>query len=176
MDVIATSYDQQPARANGARIDKNHALRAAATGGIVAALLSLLPLGLIVGAPAGGFMAVLLYRRRTHSGDPSPQAGFRLGVIAGAMGFVLFIALLAVQIKVSHSENQLRSSMIEAVHRQQARNPDPQSRQMLDYFLTPRGLAIMMIIGTLFGAVAFVLLAGLGGTVSAMLLRRQPPS
>jgi hypothetical protein len=67
--------------------------------------------------------------------------------------------------------------MIETIHRQQARNPDPQARQMLDYFLTPHGLLVMMIGGLVLMSVVFVLVSGIGGAISAALLRRKgPPS
>src|SRR5205814_3423217 len=41
--------------------EKKSAVRAALYAGLIAALLSLLPLGFIVGSPLGGFLSVLLY-------------------------------------------------------------------------------------------------------------------
>jgi len=46
---------------------------------------------------------------------------------------------------------------------------------MLDYFTTPHGLMVMMILGFIFTGVMFVLLSGLGGSISAKLLRRKGP-
>jgi hypothetical protein len=46
---------------------------------------------------------------------------------------------------------------------------------MLDYFITPQGLAVMMVFGFIFTAIMFVLLAGVGGAISAALLRRKGP-
>lgn len=155
------------------RLHKRTALRSAFVAGVIAALISILPLGVILGAPAGGFLSVLLYRRRSLLGDPPPGSGFRLGALAGLFGCAIFILLVSAEILLFHGENEMRNGMIEAVHRQQARNPDPQARQMLDYFMTPHGMIIMMIGGLVFVAILFVLLSGLGGTVSAMLLRRK---
>jgi hypothetical protein len=134
-------------------------------------------MGLLLGAPLGGFLAVVLYRRRSLSRDPLPGSGFRLGALSGMFGFLFFGLLLVLQVVGTHGENEIKAGMVDAVRRQQARNPDPQTRQMLDYFLTPHGLMIMMIGGLIFVAIAFVLLSGAGGAISAVLLRRkEPPS
>lgn len=79
------------------------------------------------------------------------------------------------QALLPHAQNDIRDAMVEAIHRQQARTPDPQARQMLDYFLTPHGFVVMMIVGMIFTGVIFVLLSGVGGTISAALLRRKEP-
>jgi hypothetical protein len=48
---------------------------------------------------------------------------------------------------------------------------------MLEYFLTPHGLMVMMVAGLVLMAILFVVLSGLGGSISAALLRRkEPPS
>lgn len=128
-----------------------------------------------MGSPLGGFLSVLLYRRRTWAGDPSPRAGFRLGALSGIFGFVIFVVLAGAQVALLHGENEVRNAMIEAVRHQQARNPDPQARQMLDYFLSPHGLLVMMTVGLIFMGLMFVLLSGVGGAISAALLRRKEP-
>jgi hypothetical protein len=67
--------------------------------------------------------------------------------------------------------------MIQAIRQAQARSADPQVRQMLDYFATPQGLLFLLIFGFVFMCIVFVVLSGLGGAVSAALLRRKgPPS
>jgi MFS family permease len=156
-------------------LNRGHALRAAMAAGVIAGLLSMLPLGFILGLPLGGFLSVLLYRRRSWSADPSRSAGFRLGALSGLFGFVIFAVLAGAQGVLLHGENEIRDAMIEAIHRQQARNPDPQARQMLDYFLTPHGLMVMVIVGLILMGIAFVLLSGIGGSISAALLRRKEP-
>jgi uncharacterized membrane protein len=154
---------------------KGAAWRSAAAAGVVGALLSLLPFGLVLAFPLAGFLSVLFFRRRTWGIEPSPREGFRLGLLTGALGFGLFVVLAALDTVVSHGGDQIRQAMIDAVHRQQARTPDPQARQLLDYFLTQQGLAVIMIAGLVCMCIAFVLLAGIGGAVSASLLRRKGP-
>ena len=159
------------------RIGKNAAWRAAISSGIVSGLLGLLPLGLLLSAPLGGFLCILLYRRQTPSGDPKPGSGFRLGLLSGVWGYALLLMLLGGQLALSHGASEFRSEMVEAVQKQQARAPDAEARQMLDYFLTPPGMRVMIVGVLLLGAIVFVLLAGVGGAAAAVLLRRkQPPS
>lgn len=174
---LSTQIDSETVLSPASGLDKSSALRATLIAGAIAALLSLLPLGIVFGAPIGGFLSVLLYRRRSWTGDPSPRAGFRLGALSGIFGYAIFLVLAAAQIALSHAQDEVRDSMIETIHRQQARNPDPQARQMLDYFLTPHGLLVMMIAGLLLMGIVFVLVSGLGGAISAALVRRKgPPS
>jgi len=170
-----TQIEAETGLPSAAALDKNSALRTSLIAGAIAALLCLLPLGIVFGAPIGGFLSVLLYRRRSWTGDPRPGAGFRLGALSGIFGYAIFLVLAAAQIALSHAQNEVRDSMIETIHRQQARNPDPQARQMLDYFLTPHGLLVMMIGGLVLMSVVFVLVSGLGGAISAALLRRKGP-
>jgi hypothetical protein len=174
---LTTATQIEPSLIPRARLDRNAAWRAAINSGVVSGLLSLLPLGLLLGAPLGGLLCVLLYRRRTPAGDGAPVSGFRLGIMSGVCGYALLVLLLGGQIALSHGDNEFRSGMVEAIHRQQARTPDPQARQKLDYFLTPPGMKVMIVSVLALGAVVFVLLSGVGGAVAAALLRRkQPPS
>jgi len=141
----------------------------------VGALLSILPLGFLLAFPLAGFLSVLFYRRRTWGVELSPSAGLRLGLLTGMLGCVMFAALTALNFAVSPAGGKIRQAMIEELHRQQARTPDPQARQILDYFLTPNGMAVMIIATLIVLCIGFVLLAGLGGAFSASLLRRKGP-
>lgn len=94
--------------------------------------------------------------------------------MSGVCGYLLLGLLLGGQVTLSH-DNEFRSGMVDAIHRQQAKTPDPQARQMLDYFLTPPGMRVMIVGVLAFGAVVFVLLSGVGGAVAAVLLRRKEP-
>jgi len=153
------------------------ALPSALNAGAIAAVLSALPLGagFIFALPLAGFLCVLFYRRRSSAEEPSPGAGFRLGAVAGLFGFVFFVILMAGEMVGFHAQNEPRDAVIQAVHQAQARAADPQAREMLDYFLTPPGIVFIMIFGFIFMGITFVLLSGVGGAISAALLRRKPP-
>ena len=166
---------QPPISYQVASFDRQAAVRSALNAGAIAAVLSLLPFGFILALPLAGFLGVLLYRRRSSAQAPSPGAGFKLGALCGVFGFAIFIILTAVNTLAFHAQKEFRSAMVEAVRHAQARNPDPQARQMLEYFTSPQGLVVMMALGFVFICVAFVLLSGLGGAMSAALLRRKGP-
>lgn len=153
------------------------AIRSALNAGVIAAVLGMVPFAFIVAIPLAGFLCVRFYSRRSPVGTPSPRAGFRLGALAGLFGTLLFALLIAADMLITHSENEFRDQMIQRVRLAQARNPDPQSRQALDYLTTSEGLLITLIFGSIFMGVVLVLLSGAGGAVSAFLLRRRhPPS
>jgi hypothetical protein len=159
------------------RSHSNVFIRSALYAAILGAILSLVPIGaaFVLALPIAGFLSILFYRRRTLVEEPSPAIGFRLGSLTGFFTFLIFLVLTSVQILAFHAQNELRDTMLQAIRQAQARNPEPQARQMLEYFMTPQGLVFMMVFGFIFLAIVFVLLAGLGGTVSASLLRRRPP-
>ena len=149
--------------------------RSALVAGGLAAVLSMIPIGpaFVFALPLAGFVSVLLYWRHSTSGEPTPGAGFRMGASAGLAGFIILAMLAAVQTTAFHGENELRASLIQAVKQSQERYADPQARQTLEYFMTPDGLIYLMIFGSLFMCVLFVLFAGIGGAMSAVLLARR---
>jgi len=155
--------------------DRQAAVRSALNAGAIAAVLSLLPLGFILALPLAGYLGVRMYRRRSAAPELSTGAGFKLGALCGLFGSVVFAALTAVNTLAFRAQSEFRGAMIEAVRHAQARNPDPQARQMLEYFTSPHGMIVMLVMGGVFICVAFVLLSGLGGAVSAALLKNKGP-
>lgn len=158
-----------------AKADAHVELRSALYAGIIAAVLSMIqPASFILALPLGGFLSVLLYRRRSM-GDPRPRAGFRLGTFTGLFAFGLLVVLTAMATLASHDQGKIHADMVQIVLQAQARSSDPQAKQVFDYFLTPPGMAFMMIFGFVFTCILFVLLSGIGGAISASLLRRKGP-
>lgn len=173
--ALSFELEAPPVAPEVASADSTRALRSAISAGAIAAVLSALPFGFILALPLGGFLSVLLYRRRGWAREPTAAAGFRLGALSGVFAFAMFVVLAALETLLSHATVDLRQMMIEAVRRAELRNPDPQARPMFDYLTTPPGLIIMMITGLIFLCVVFVLLAGIGGSVCATLNRRKRP-
>jgi hypothetical protein len=153
------------------------ALRSALYAGLIVAFLSSIPLGpaFIFALPIGGFLCLLFYRRSTSGPEPVPRVGFKLGALTGLFAFLVFLVLTAVGTLTQSAQNELREAMLQNIKQVQERTADPQARQMLDYFTTPQGMAFMMGVGFVFMGVIFVLLSGLGGAISASLLRRKDP-
>ena len=156
-------------------LDRQAAVRCALNAGSIAAVLCLLPLGFIVAMPMAGYFGVRFYRRRSLAKQPAPGDGFKLGALSGLFGFLIFTALTAVNTFAFRAQNEFRSAMIDSVHRAQARNPDPQARQMLEYFISPHGMVVMLVMGGILICATFVVLSGAGGAISAALLRKKGP-
>jgi hypothetical protein len=174
---VARVEESYPIRPAPAAWSRRAAFRAVMNAGVVAAVLSSVPVGgsFIFALPLAGFLCVLLYRRSNGGEDPTLGVGFRLGAGAGLAGFVIFMLLAAIETLGFHQQNELRAAMIQAVQQAQARYSDPQARETLTYFMTPEGLAFLMVFGSAFMGVVFVILSGVGGVVSAALLRRKLP-
>ena len=125
-----------------------------------------------LGMLAAGFLAVVFYRRRVPNASLRPGKGARLGVVSGALGFGMFAVVTSIQMVIFHS-GDLRAQLLDALQESASRTSDPQAQQMLDYFRTPPGLVLMMILGLIFMFIAFVLFSALGGALGAALLRRR---
>jgi len=155
-------------------IDWSQGLPAAALAGLIASILMAIPLGASfgLGMLAAGFLAVVFYRRRVPNASLRPGKGARLGVVSGALGFGMFAVVTSIQMVIFHS-GDLRAQLLDALQESASRTSDPQAQQMLDYFRTPPGLVLMMILGLIFMFIAFVLFSALGGALGAALLRRR---
>lgn len=153
------------------------ALRAAAYAGVIGALLCLVPLRpiFVLAMPFGGFLSVFFYRRFTQGILPLSRAGFKLGAMAGLFSFVLLLVSVALGTLAPHSQNELRDALLQSFQQVQEQTTDPQARQMLDYFVSSRGMAVVIVAGFVLMAVIFVLLSGIGGAVSASFLGRKSP-
>ena len=153
------------------RLNAQIALRSALIAGLLAALAGVVPLrgAIVIVLPLAGALSVALYRRRAQTPELSPRAGFRLGALTGLIASVISLVLTALATLMAHGENELREVITNSIHQAQERAGDPQSREAMKYFLTPEGMMIMMILGSVFVVVAFVLLGGLGGALSGSL-------
>jgi hypothetical protein len=155
----------------------SQALPAAAWAGMVSAGLMVLPLGGFgLGMLASGFLCVILYRRRAPFVNLTPGLGARLGAISGMLGFGIFVVFTAVATTIFHSGNELRNALTEAIRQSAARNSDPQAQQVLEFFKTPEGMAVVLGLGLAFLFVIFLALSSLGGALSAALLRGKQRS
>jgi hypothetical protein len=132
-------------------------------------------MGFIVAMPLAGFLAVLFYGRQSWRAEPSRRSGFRLGTLAGLFGFAIFATLVAIIIVATGGENEFRQQSLEALQRAHARYSDPQQLRTLEYLMTPQGLTVGLVISAILLGILFVLLSGVGGALSATILRRKGP-
>src|SRR5438067_4604258 len=160
----------------GSLLNWRAALPSAAIAGVVSAGLSLVPilgLGLAIWMFASGSIAVANYRRREKLAWLPGGLGARLGALAGTIGFTIYSLFFAVDILLLRSSNY-RQLLREMIGKMVERNPDPQVQQMLQWFLTPQGLATLVTTSLLFLLFGFLLLGTFGGALWAALTGRRP--
>lgn len=150
-------------------------LRSAINAGVIAAILSLVPYFSIVAMPLGGFLAVLFYRRRSWRAEPSLASGFRLGALAGVFASLILGIVIATGASVSNHGAEVRQQFLERFQTMESRASDPQQRQaiqqMIEYLKTPQGMTAAIVLS----AIILVVLSGVGGIISASLLRHKGP-
>jgi hypothetical protein len=144
------------------------AVRVAFTVALISTLLSWIPVVGILLWGAGGYFAVLLYRR--YTGLPlNVKAGMRLGWITGVMLFGLTtivntISLLPTAVKGGLSE----------LFKQQIKNPsDPNVQEVLRFLDTAPGIITVLLTGLTMLFVVITLLSMAGGALGARQLSRS---
>jgi hypothetical protein len=155
--------------------DRRAGWRAVVNAGTVAAVLSLIPGLAVLALPLAGLICVLLYRRAGISEELTPGAGFRLGAKAGIAGSLILAAVRILTMLAMHAEDTVRTAAIEAVQRTGWLYSDQQIKDAVELLKSPGGLAACLIISVVVVCAIFALLCGIGGAVSAALLRRKLP-
>ncbi|HKW24974.1 MAG TPA: hypothetical protein VJN48_04275 [Terriglobales bacterium] len=140
---------------------------------LVAVLTGVPQLALFLWMLGGGMMAVVIYRRRQHLGFMSAGMGARLGAMAGLMGFVIFGLLSLVQMLAMRGMGQLRAALEQALRTSAAHSGNPEAQQMVQQFLSPEGMRLLLVLGIVFMLVLFVALSSLGGAIAAMVVGKR---
>ena len=162
----------------GAGLNWRHALPAAASAGFAMAVASMLlnkffPLWML----AGGWIAVVLYRRRSPLLIMTSNIGGKVGALAGLLGFGFFAVFttgfLTVETLVLHNGEQIRSMLRSALDQAVASNHDPQTQALAQWIQTPEGLVFVVALSMFLFLVAFLLLATAGGVFAASAARRK---
>jgi hypothetical protein len=152
----------------------HHALPACAIAALAAALLMCLGLMVPVLAMLGaGFLAVVLYRRRTLGGLVKAWTGAQVGAVSGIFSFGMAAIIEAVGVALFRSGGQIRAKMLEAIDQAASRTSDPQAQQVFDYFKSPAGMAVMMIFVLFFALLTFIVLGGVGGALGGVFFGRR---
>ena len=131
--------------------------------------VTLHPLALFVFLPANLVWAISRYLRQRPVAIGSGQ-GAQMGAMMGLLSFAFFLAYFLVGLSFLHA--QYRELMIAQIHQLAAQNPDPQARQMLQWFATPDGLITFTAIG-LISVLLICLALGSGSGALAIALRKD---
>jgi hypothetical protein len=166
-----------PVQAN--KIRYRHVIPGAIVLGILAAVGSVaqFPPLLLLCIVAGGGLAVAIYNRRAHPGHLRPGMGFRIGLLAGAIGFIFNLILNLISLATATGRQVLRDYVHKSFENALANNSDPtqaeQIRKLADVINTPGGLVTLFLVAMLIGGVLLILLSGLGGSIGAYLFGRH---
>lgn len=164
----------------GAGLNWRHALPAAASAGFAMAVASMLPV-ISTFFPlwmlAGGWIAVVLYRRRSPLLIMTSNIGGKVGALAGLLGFGFFAlfttGFLTVETLFLHNGEQIRSMLRSALDQAAASNHDPRTEALVHWIQTPEGLVFVVALSMFLFLVAFLLLATAGGVFAASAARRK---
>lgn len=153
-------------------IDWSQALPAAALAGSLIAIGTLIPIvsvGCCLWMLLGGALSVVFYRRRKAGMVVTRGMGARLGLVTGLLGFFIYAFLEAIRIAVFRLGDTMRSAMRQAIERSAAQSPDPRAQEILQWMLSPAGLAVILTIFIVMFFLAFLVFSAAGGALGAAL-------
>jgi len=97
-----------------------------------------------------------------------------MGALTALLSFAvfLFFSLAAIYFK----STEYRDFVLSRIHEVAARNPDPQTQQMLQWFITPDGLIVFTAIGLGTVLMAFLIIGMGSGALAVALGKARNPS
>jgi hypothetical protein len=124
------------------------------------------PLGLFVALPAVLFWTISSYRRRRPAPLRTGQ-GAAMGALTALLSFAVYLFF-----KLGHlyfRTAEYRAFELATIHEIAARNSDPQTQQILQWFATPDGLIVFTALGL--GTILVIFLViGIGSGALAVAL------
>ena len=176
----AINQESLSSASSAVALNWRHALPAASTAGFAMAIASMLPLVSTLfplWMLAGGWLAVLLYRRRSPLLLMSSTIGGKVGALAGLLGFLFFGVLtssfLTIETVVLHRGDELRAMLRSLLQQSVTNNQDARSQMLLQWMQTPEGLTLLVAASMFLFLIAFLLLSTAGGIFAASSSRRR---
>ena len=148
-------------------------LKPGALAALVAALLMVLGLNPFVAMISAGFLAVVFYRQRQPGAPITPRVGSRLGAVSGLLWFGLSVALQGTLVLLLHKGPELRDEALKRIQQTAPNTSDPQVQAWFEYFKTPAGLTVLLVLAVIFAFVAALILGVLGGALAGAVLSRR---
>lgn len=179
--VVPTTTPTSPPGPAPNRLRYRNIIPGAIILGILAAFGSVaqFPPLLLLCIVAGGGIAVAIYHRQAHPGHLRPGAGFKIGALAGAMGFLFNLVLNGISLLTPTGRQLLRETVQKGMDNALAANPDPSQAEQIKKFTemlnTPGGLAILFTLAMIIGGVLLIVLSGFGGAIGAYLFGKHEP-
>ena len=126
-----------------------------------------------VAALGTGFLAATFSQRRNPGSVIRPAVAAKLGAFSGLLLFGMSTIMETLVVAVLQKGPEIRSQMMDKLQQAAARYPGPQVEPFLDFVKSPGGFAFMMVASLFFGLVAFLVLGGVGGAISAAFVGRR---
>ncbi len=152
----------------GPGIEWSRALGLAAVCGLLEAVFTLFGLGLV----AGGALCVALYGRRRSGVPISLGQGVKLGAVAGAAGWLIFVLMTSLFL-LTPAKIRVRQLFLDSIQRAAAQNPSPQAQEFLRYAQSPEGFIVTVLLTFAIGLVFFLALSSFGGMVGSMFFNKR---
>ena len=148
---------------------RNGVLVAGLLMGVVSALTGLLGFILVIG---GGAAAVSRYQRKRGIGT-STGDGAKIGALSGILGYIVFAVIAGVEYVAKPA--MIRDALVQAIQHAQTQNPNPATQELYQKFMTPEGLAVLIVVSMAIFFVGFIALSSIGGMLTAAVSRREQP-
>ncbi len=97
----------------------------------------------------------------------------QVGRLKWSLGFGITAIASATAVAVLHSGGQIHALMLKAAEQYVSRSTDPQMQQVLDFYASPQGFILMLVIGSIMMLLLFMALSSMGGMIGAAVLRKK---
>jgi len=151
----------------------SHTVRPCALAALIASLLMVLGLYPWVAMASVGFLAVVFYRLRPPGTPISAGVGARLGALGGLLWFGMSFILQGILVVVLRKGPEIREEMLKKIQQTASGANDPQVQALFEYFKSPAGLTVMIVLAVISAFVAALVLGALGGALGAAILGRR---
>jgi len=133
----------------------------------IVCVIPVLGVGCCLWILGGGALAVMFYQRRQKALVVTRGMGMRLGLLSGIFGFFIYAVLEAFRIVVFHLGGVISTAMRQGMERAASQNPDPHAQQVLQWLMSPPGMAAMATVFTAAYFIGFLVFASFGGALGA---------
>jgi hypothetical protein len=172
--IAATEPGTVAARvATSFRSERSQIVVACALGAVIATLALGLRIIPGIGMLSAGFLSVAFYRRGRPGDVVRVSSGALLGVVSGIFAFLLCISIGALAIVVFHAVPDARTTALDVLKQTAAMTKNPDVLATYESLKAPeRGTELVLFVLLAF-FFAFILFAGLGGILGALILGRR---
>jgi hypothetical protein len=151
-------------------------LQPCALAAFISVFLIALGLNPFVAMLGAGMLAVIFSRRRSPEMVIKAGTGARLGAISGLFCFGMSATLEAIRVAVLHEGPKVSNAMLQAIRQAAAKTNDPQVTAAFDYFKSPQGLVVMLLVTLVCAFFASIILGSIGGALGGAFLGRRDRS